>query len=69
MAEDKKYQARVIAILESNWKFANAVAGDSLEEVDLNAGDGLTQDEVNRSSSSSDSRLGMTTREDDHKAF
>ena len=69
LAEDKKYQARVTAILESNWKSANAVAGNSLEEVDSDAGDGLTQDEVNGTSSRSDSRLGMTTREDDNKAL
>ena len=44
LAEDKKYQARVTAILESNWKSASAVAGDNLEELDSNAGDGLSQD-------------------------
>jgi hypothetical protein len=69
LAEDKKYQARVTAILESNWKSANAVAGDNLEELDSNAGDGLSQDEVNGGSSRSDSRLGMITREDDNKAL
>ena len=69
LAEDKKYQARVTAILESNWKSANAVAGDSLDEVDSNAGDGFTQDEVNGTSSRSDSKLGMTTREDDNEAL
>jgi Zn-dependent oligopeptidase len=42
LAEDKKYQAKVTAILESNWKSANAVVGDNLEELDSNAGDGLS---------------------------
>jgi hypothetical protein len=69
LSEDKKYQARVTAILESNWKSANAVAGDNLEELDSNAGDGLSQDEVYGGSSRSDSRLGMITREADKKAF
>ena len=69
LAKDKKYQARVTAILESNWKPANAVAGDNLEELDSNAGDGLSQDEVNRGSSRSDSRLGAITREDDNEAL
>jgi hypothetical protein len=69
LAEDKKYQARVTAILESNWKSANAVAGNNLEELDSNAGDGLSQDEVNGSSTRSDSRLGMITREDDSEAL
>jgi hypothetical protein len=69
LAEDKRYQARVTAILESDWKSANGVAGDDLEELDSNAGDGLSQDEVNGSSSRSDSRPGMITREDDDKAL
>jgi len=69
LAEDEKYQARVTAILESNWKSANAVAGDSLEEADSNVGDGLSQDAANGSSSRSDSRLGMVTKEDDNKAL
>ena len=42
LAKDKKYQARVTAILESNWKSANTVAGHNLEELDSNAGDGLS---------------------------
>ena len=45
------------------------MAGDNLEELDSNAGDGLSQDEVNGGSSRSDSRLGMITREDDNKAL
>jgi hypothetical protein len=69
LAEDKKYQARVTAILESNWKSTTAVARDDLEELDSNAGDGLSQDEVNGGSSRSDSRLGMVTREDDNRAL
>jgi hypothetical protein len=69
LAEDIKYQARVTAILESNWKSAKAVAEDNLEELDSNAGDGLSQDEINGSSSRSDSRLGTITREDDNKAL
>jgi hypothetical protein len=69
LSEDKKYQARVTAILESNWKSANTVAGDSLEELDSNARDALSRDEVNGSSSGSDSRLGMLAQEDDIKAL
>jgi hypothetical protein len=41
LTKDKKYQATMTAILESNWKSAKAVAGDSMEELDSNAGDGL----------------------------
>jgi hypothetical protein len=59
----------VTAILESNWKSANTVAGDSLEELDSNACDALSRDEVNGSSSGSDSRLGMLAQEDDIKAL
>lgn len=59
LAEDKKYQARVTAILESSWKSGHAIAGDNLEELDSNAGDGLSQDEANGGSSRSDSGLGI----------
>jgi hypothetical protein len=45
------------------------VAGDSLEELDSNACDALSRDEVNGSSSGSDSRLGMLAQEDDIKAL
>jgi hypothetical protein len=68
LSEDKKYQARVTAILESNWKSANVVVGGSLEELDSNAGDALSQDDVNGSSSGSDSRLGMLAQGDDNNA-
>jgi hypothetical protein len=68
-ADDRKYQARVTTVLESNWKSANAVAGCHLEELDSNIGDGLSQDEVNGNLSRSDSRLGMITRQDDNKAL
>lgn len=61
LAKDKKFKARVTAILDSNWKSANAVAGDNLEELDSNVGDELSQDEVNGDSSRSDSRLGKVT--------
>ena len=69
LADDRKYQARVTTVLESNWKSANAVAGGYLEELDSNIGDGISQDEVNGSSSRSDSRLSMTTRQTDNKAL
>jgi hypothetical protein len=59
LSEDKKYEAKVTAILESSWKSANVVAGGNLEELDSNADDALSQDDVNGSPSGSDSRLGM----------
>jgi hypothetical protein len=68
LSEDKKYQARVTAILESNWKSANVVVGGNLEELDSIAGDALSQDDVNGSSSGSDSRLGMLAQGDDNNA-
>jgi hypothetical protein len=69
LADDRKYQARVTAILGSDWKSANVVAGDNFEELDLDAGDALSQDEANGSSSGSDRRLGMLAQEDDNKAL
>lgn len=69
LAEDKKYQARATAILESSWKPAKAVAGDNMEELDSNAGDEVSQDKVNVGSSRSDSRLSMIAGEDDNNAL
>jgi hypothetical protein len=69
LADDRKYQARVTVILESDWKSANVVARVSFEELDLDAGDVLSQDEANGSSSGSDSKFGMLVQENDNKAM